>query len=59
MDSEKEMPEGKLLIGNRRYSSWSMRGWLAVRLANLNVEIQAVRFVRPGPTPIIAQTSPK
>ena len=27
------MPEGRLYIGNRRYSSWSMRGWLAVRLA--------------------------
>jgi glutathione S-transferase len=28
---------GKLVIGNRRYSSWSMRGWLAVRLAGLDV----------------------
>ena len=52
------MPEGKLLIGHRRYSSWSMRGWLAVRLARLDVEIEVARFVRPGPTPIIAQTSP-
>ena len=52
------MTEGKLLIGNRRYSSWSMRGWLAVRLADLDVEVEVVRFVRPGPTPAIAQTSP-
>jgi glutathione S-transferase len=52
------MPEGKLLIGNRRYSSWSMRGWLAVRLAQLDVEIQVARFVRPGPTPEIERTSP-
>ncbi len=28
---------GRLVIGNRRYSSWSLRGWLAVRLAGLNV----------------------
>jgi glutathione S-transferase len=52
------MSEGKLLIGNRRYSSWSMRGWLAVRLAGLDVAIEVVRFVRPGPTPRIANTSP-
>jgi glutathione S-transferase len=52
------MSEGKLLIGHRRYSSWSLRGWLAVRLAGLDVDIQVARFVRPGPTPLIAQTSP-
>lgn len=52
------MPEGKLLIGNRRYSSWSLRGWLAVRLAGLDVEVQIARFVRPGPTPLIERTSP-
>ncbi len=52
------MPEGKLLIGNRRYSSWSLRGWLAVRLANLDVTIEVARFIRPGPTPLIDQTSP-
>jgi glutathione S-transferase len=52
------MPEGKLLIGNRRYSSWSLRGWLAVRLARLDVEVELIRFVRPGPTPLIDQTSP-
>ena len=31
------MPEGVLTLGTRRYSSWSMRGWLAVRLAGLDV----------------------
>lgn len=35
-----------------------MRGWLAVRLAKLDVAVEVVRFVRPGPTPAIAQTSP-
>jgi glutathione S-transferase len=52
------MSEGKLLLGNRRYSSWSLRGWLAVRLAGLDVTVEMARFVRPGPTPIIARTSP-
>lgn len=32
------MPEGRLVIGTRRYSSWSLRGWLAVRMAGLDVE---------------------
>lgn len=32
------MAEGTLFIGTRRYSSWSLRGWLAVRLAGLDVE---------------------
>ena len=57
-ESAKKMSEGKLLIGQRRYSSWSLRGWLAVRLANLDVDIEVARFVRPGPTPAIANASP-
>ena len=36
------MAEGKLLIGTRRYSSWSMRGWLAVRLAGLDVTEEVI-----------------
>lgn len=52
------MADGTLYIGNRRYSSWSMRGWLAVRLAALDVEEVLIPFVRPGPTPAIAQVSP-
>lgn len=52
------MPEGRLVIGNRRYSSWSMRGWLAVKLAALDVEEVQVPFVRPGPTPAIHEVSP-
>ena len=52
------MSEGKLLIGNRRYSSWSLRGWLAVRLAGLDVTIEVAQFVRPGPTPLIVSASP-
>ncbi len=52
------MSDGKLLIGQRRYSSWSLRGWLAVRAAGLDVAIEVARFVRPMPTPMIADTSP-
>jgi glutathione S-transferase len=52
------MSDGRLYIGNRRYSSWSMRGWLAVRLAELDVEEVLIRFSRPGPTPAIGKVSP-
>ena len=52
------MTEGTLYIGNRRYSSWSMRGWLAVKLAGLDVETKLIHFERPGPTPEIARLSP-
>ena len=52
------MSDGVLSIGQRRYSSWSMRGWLAVKLAGLDVEVKALRFTRPGPTQAIAALSP-
>ena len=52
------MAEGTLYIGNRRYSSWSMRGWLAVRLAGLDVEEVVIPFTRPGPTAAIRAVSP-
>ncbi len=31
------MTDGTLYIGTRRYSSWSLRGWLPVKLAGLDV----------------------
>ena len=52
------MADGVLYIGNTRYSSWSMRGWLAVKLAGLDVDVRVIRFTRPGPTTEIADLSP-
>jgi glutathione S-transferase len=52
------MSEGRLVIGNRRYSSWSLRGWLAVRLAGLDVEVELIPFSWPGPTEAIGRLSP-
>ncbi len=52
------MTEGVLYIGNKRYSSWSMRGWLAVRLAEIDVEVRVIPFERPGPTGAIEAVSP-
>ena len=47
----------KLVIGNRRYSSWSMRGWLPVQLAGLKVEVVVVPLAA-GPTQALKQATP-
>jgi glutathione S-transferase len=52
------MADGILYIGNKRYSSWSMRGWLAVKLAALDVDVRVLKFTRPGPTKAIEEVSP-
>jgi glutathione S-transferase len=51
------MSDGKLYIGNRRYSSWSLRGWLMVELAGLDVETIVIPM-GPSGTPAIKSTSP-
>ena len=48
---------GKLVIGNQRYSSWSMRGWLAVHLAGLDVELVVIPM-QEGPTQAIRDATP-
>jgi glutathione S-transferase len=52
------MTDGVLYIGHKRYSSWSMRGWLVVKLAGLDVDVRVLKFDRPGPTKAIAALSP-
>jgi glutathione S-transferase len=51
------MPEGCLYIGTRRYSSWSMRGWLAVKLAGLDVEERVIPLTG-GDTAGVREVSP-
>jgi glutathione S-transferase len=51
------MPEGRLVIGTRRYSSWSLRGWLPVRLAGLDVE-EVVIPIASGVTLAIREATP-
>jgi len=43
---------GTLYIGTRRYSSWSFRGWLPVRLAALDVRVEVIPLAG-GVTPAI------
>jgi glutathione S-transferase len=51
------MSQGKLFIGNRRYSSWSLRGWLLVRLAGLDVDEVVVPLGATG-TPALKHATP-
>ena len=52
------MAEGRLFIGTRRYSSWSLRGWLAVQLAGLDVEDVVIPLTGGGPGSAVSRTSP-
>lgn len=52
------MSDGILLLGTRRYSSWSLRGWLAVRLAGLDVTDDVIRLEGGGPESEVARRSP-
>jgi glutathione S-transferase len=47
----------RMIIGTRRYSSWSLRGWLAVRLAGLDVE-EVVVPLGAGSTPALSALTP-
>jgi glutathione S-transferase len=49
--------DGLLVIGTRRYSSWSLRGWLAVRLAGLDVTERLIP-IAGGSTPEVARVTP-
>jgi glutathione S-transferase len=48
---------GRLVIGSKRYSYWSLRGWLAVRLAGLEVE-ELVIPLAGGATPAVKAATP-
>ncbi len=48
---------GTFYIGTRRYSSWSLRGWLPVRLAALDVRAEVIPLAG-GTTPAIKALVP-
>lgn len=56
--SQATTTKGKLVIGNKRYSSWSLRGWLAVHLAGLDVEEVVVPLDGTGNTEAVKAASP-
>ena len=36
-----------LVIGNYNYSSWSLRGWLALRVAGIPFQVERIRLYQP------------
>ncbi|WP_291367577.1 glutathione S-transferase family protein [Acetobacter sp. UBA5411] len=52
------MSDGRLVIGTKRYSSWSLRGWLPVRLAGLDVSEDVIPLRQPDSSARITQVSP-
>src|SRR5688572_4218056 len=38
----------KLVIGNKNYSSWSLRAWLLLREAGIPFEEETIRFSEPN-----------
>ena len=52
------MAELTLILGNKNYSSWSLRGWLAARLAGIAFEERLVRLSEPGSHAALLAHSP-
>ena len=52
------MSEFTLVVGNRSYSSWSLRGFLAARLAGLTFDEVLVRLSEPGSKAELLEHSP-
>ncbi|MBB2203099.1 glutathione S-transferase [Gluconacetobacter tumulisoli] len=52
------MTDGRLVIGTRRYSSWSLRGWLVVHAAGLDVDEVVIPIAGGGGTAGIKAVSP-
>ena len=50
--------DGRLVIGTKRYSSWSLRGWLGVHLAGLDVEEVVIPLAGGGGTAAIKAATP-
>ena len=52
------MADFTLVIGNKNYSSWSLRGWLMVKAAAIEFEEQVVPLDRPETLAAIKRHSP-
>jgi glutathione S-transferase len=50
------MSDGRIVIGTRRYSSWSMRGWLPVALAGLDVTEVVIPLAEGSTSAVKGQT---
>jgi len=51
------MSELKLIVGNKNYSSWSMRPWLAIKAAGIDFTDEVIPFDFPNGNPAIRAVS--
>ncbi|OUI83173.1 glutathione S-transferase [Acetobacter orientalis] len=56
--TDNQTTNGRLVIGTQRYSSWSLRGWLPVKLAKLPVTVQVIALEGAGQTRALKALSP-
>src|SRR5258708_35015520 len=52
------MADFTVVIGNKNYSSWSLRGWLMARIANIEFEEIVIPLDLPETQPAIRKHSP-
>lgn len=52
------MAEFALVVGNKNYSSWSMRGWLMARIAGIEFDETVIPLDRPETQTAIRKHSP-
>ena len=48
----------KLIIGNKNYSSWSLRPWIAMKVAGIPFEEQVIPLYEPGSREQVLKCSP-
>jgi hypothetical protein len=41
------MPEYTIVLGNRNYSSWSLRGWLALKRCGVDFQETVIELAKP------------
>lgn len=52
------MTDATLIIGNKNYSSWSLRGWLAVKRSGLEFEEKLVPLFEDNHADTMARETP-
>ena len=52
------MQKPLLIIGNKNYSSWSLRAWLLLKAFNIDFNEQLIELFHPSATPILSEHAP-
>jgi len=52
------MQKPLLIIGNKNYSSWSLRAWLLLKAFNVDFDEQPIELFHPSATPILNEHAP-